>query len=314
MRQIRIVEVTSEFGAGTRGASLGVEALRFACLSLGFEFFRKFPSVRVQAARSKLWDPIDFEQAKRIESILEVYDMISRTVHSTMAEGYFPLVISGDHSNAGGTISAIKLAHPDKRVGVIWIDAHGDIHTPFTSPSGNMHGMPVAAVLNLTNEESGSMNPDNEIVKLWESLRNFGGIAPKILPEDLVYIGIRDLEQQEWDAIHQNNILYYDNHELNRLGTEQVGLAALEHLKECDLIYVTFDVDSLDAAIVPGTGTPVTDGLSLGQAAQLLEYFWNSPKLACLEFTEINPLLDDKNQTAETAAGLLRHILKGYWD
>jgi arginase len=183
-----------------------------------------------------------------------------------------------------------------------------------TSPSGNMHGMPVAAVLNIENGAPAGTHPDPEIQILWEKMRHFGGIYPKIMPEDVVFVGIRDLEEQEWENIRRLGIRYFDNHAVNRLGADSVAQQTLAMLDHCDAVYVTFDVDSLDAALVPGTGTPVPDGLSPGQARLLLDAFWNCDRLACLEVTEINPLLDMGNRTAETAAKLLRHVLREYFD
>jgi arginase len=309
MREISIVEISAEFGAGTRGSSLGVDALRFACLKKGYNFFLELPYVYIEGDPDRLADRINFPRAKRIDLILELYGRIVDRMHKVFAAGRFPFIVSGDHSNATGTIAALKSFYPNKRVGVVWIDAHGDLHTPYTSPSGNIHGMPVGAILNLDNKIPGRNDPSPDTVAHWEEMCRIGGIAPKITPDDLVFIGIRDLEQEEWDVIEQNNILYFTSTDVNASGAWEVVQSTFDHLSHCDLLYVSFDVDSMDEHMVPGTGTPVEDGLSYGQAKILLREFWKSPKLACMEITEINPLLDYNNQTAEMAADLIHAVI-----
>ncbi|MCB0706987.1 MAG: arginase [Saprospiraceae bacterium] len=309
-RNISIIELAAEFGAGTRGASLGVDALRFACLNKQYDKYFELPSIYIEGDPERLVDRVSFPNAKRIDLILDVYERHIQRVKELIEEKYFPFVISGDHSNAAGTVAALKSQYPDKRLGVIWIDAHADLHTPYSSPSGNVHGMPVAAILNLTNENLAIRKPSKETIKHWETLCQIGGIAPKIAAEDLVFIGIRDLEEQEWNIIKQYNIQHFTNHDLNRLGSATVLEQTQQHLQECDLIYVSFDIDSLDKDLVPGTGTPVEDGLSFGQARDLLKGFWEMEKLVCLEFTEINPLLDVRNKTADIAADLFYELIK----
>ena len=308
-RDISIIELAAEFGAGTRGASLGVDAIRFACLNKGYRRYFTFPSIYIEGDPDRLVDREYFPSAKRIDLILSVYEKHVGRVHEVLDSNHFPFVISGDHSNAAGTVAALKSKYPDKRLGVVWIDAHADLHTPYSSPSGNVHGMPVAAMLNLTNETLAVREPSKETMKHWDAMCNFKGIAPKITPEDLVFIGIRDLEEQEWNIVREKNIKHFTNHDLNRLGTAEVLEQTKTHLKDCDLIYVSFDIDSLDKELVPGTGTPVADGLSFGQARDLLNGFWELDNLVCLEFTEINPLLDEGNKTASIAADLVYQLI-----
>jgi arginase len=309
-RNISLIELAAEFGAGTRGASLGVDGIRFACLNKGYKEYFALDSTYIAGDPDRMIDRIEFPGAKRIDLILSVYDQYLEKVDQVFEDKLFPLVISGDHSNAAGTVAAIKKHHPEKRLGVIWIDAHADLHTPYSSPTGNVHGMPVAAILNLTNEDKAVRKPSEETLRHWDTLCNVGGIAPKITSRDMVFIGIRDLEEQEWKIIDENNIKFYSNHHVNELGTVKVIKETKAYLSECDLIYVSFDIDSLDSAIVPGTGTPVPDGLSIGQARDFLNSFWQMENLACLEFTEINPLLDYANQTADVAADLLYDLIK----
>lgn len=308
-RKISLIELAAEFGAGTRGASLGVDALRFACLKRRYRRYFSLPSTYIEGDPDRLIDRVSFPKAKRIDLILKVFDTFLEHMEKLLKDDKFPFVISGDHSNAAGTIAGIKKTYPDKRLGVVWIDAHADLHTPYSSPSGNVHGMPVAAVLNLTNEQYSVNQPSSETIQHWEGMCQVGGIAPKIEPEDLIFIGIRDLEAQEWDIIHDKKIKYFTNHAVNQLGADTVLKQTQAFVEDCDMLYVSFDVDSLDKAIVPGTGTPVADGLSIGQARHLLQGLWHMEKLVCMEFTEINPLLDDGNRTAEVAAELLHSLI-----
>ena len=188
MRNIKIIEVKSEIGAGTRGASLGIDALKIAALDFMSNFFVNFPSEVVETENNLLYEPVESPYAKRIRGIKNMYERIAKTVESNLKSGLFPLVLSGDHSSAGGTIAGIKMARPKNRLGVIWIDAHADIHSPYTTPSGNMHGMPLAVSLGEDNLDCQVHHPDEPTVKLWNELKNVGKICPKVLPEDIVLL------------------------------------------------------------------------------------------------------------------------------
>ena len=170
MKKVKLIEVRSELGAGTRGASMGIDALRVACWDKGSDYFKRFNSVSVPDLNYTLFDKDLFPNAHRIDSILTVQKNIANTVEQTIAMEMFPLVLSGDHSNAHGTIAGIKAAYPDKTLGVIWIDAHADIHSPYTSPSGNVHGMPLAAALHIDNLERQINEPEPETIFFWNSL------------------------------------------------------------------------------------------------------------------------------------------------
>ena len=309
MRKIKRIEVGAEFGAGTRGASLGPDALRMAIINRKYEIFGEEDTIRIMADPGRLKKEILHSNAKRIQAVLEVQQQISSTVSKVINNKEFPLVISGDHSNAAATMAGIGKAYPDKRIGVVWIDAHADLHTPWTTPSGNIHGMPLGIALNHTNEQFKRRDVNPEVAEIWSQLCGLSGRKPCVRSEDVVFIAIRDLEPQEWDIINREEMKFYTTEQVNRQGADTVANETLKYLSHCDCIYVTFDVDSLDAAYVPGTGTPVKDGLSIGQARHLLEKFWASDKLSCLEFTEINPCLDRKNTTAEVAADLLQLLL-----
>jgi arginase len=298
--------VKSELGAGTWGASLGVEALQLAARNRESNILDRYPSYWV---RHKFIDREVPTYAKNIGSLVKFYHQIADTLEGVYEEGGLPLIITGDHANAGGNFAGIMQAHPGKRLGVVWIDAHGDIHTPWTSPSGNVHGMPVAMALNLRRDPATAKNkvpPGTE--KMWAAACEMGG-APKILPQDLVFIGIRDLEEEEWDVLEKKGIRYYTPNDLTDLGTHRVVDETLEQLSGCDLLYVSFDVDSLESEISLGTGTPVSRGLSVEQAVSILKRLWRDPRLCVFEVTEVNPLLDNRNKTAELVTEILEEII-----
>lgn len=306
MRNIKLIEVRSEIGAGTRGASLGIDAIKIAALDFMSSFFVNFPSEQVENENRLLYEPVASPYAKRIQGIYTMYERVAKSVHDTLKSGLFPLVLAGDHSTAGGTIAGIKMAKPKSRLGVVWIDAHADMHTPYTTPSGNMHGMPLAASLGEDNKESQIHNPDAQTIDLWEKIKNLGKISPKINPEDIVFIGLRDLEKEEEALIKKHNIRVITVQEVRRKGTEQVVRQALLHLSACDDIYVSFDVDSLDSSISRGTGTPVSNGLKEKEAEDLIASFMQNHKICCFEVTEVNPTLDKENLMAEIAFNILQ--------
>jgi arginase len=306
-RNIELLINKSEITAGTRGASLGPEAMMVAARSKGNHFFGKYPIQLVPDRNDALDHPVKYPNAKKIDALVEVYQNVCKAVESTLLKDSFPLVIAADHGSAGGTIAGIKAAHPDKRLGVIWIDAHADIHTPYTTPSGNMHGMPLAIALNEDNLESQSNEPDASAVQLWEKLKQTGVEGAKLKPQDLVYIAVRDIEPQEKEIIERLEITNYKVEHVRLEGVEAIAKETLEQLRDCDIIYVSFDVDSMDPSHTShGTGTPVGNGLMPEEAAYLLQAFAREKKTVCIEFVEVNPCLDEKENTmAEVAFSLL---------
>jgi arginase len=233
-------------------------------------------------------------------------DRVAKAVKDTIKNNFFPVVLSGDHSNSAGTIAGIKLAKPQSRLGIIWIDAHADLHTPYTTPSGNMHGMPIAASIGEDNEERKMHEPDQKTIKEWEQLKNYGKINPKVLPEDIVFISIRDFEKEEKHLIDKFGMKFISTSELRRKGAESVVRSALRFLSECTDIYVSFDVDCLDSSISRGTGTPVQNGLREREAEDLVSKFMQNRKICCFEITEVNPTLDKENLMAEIAFNILQ--------
>lgn len=305
MRNLKIIEVKSEIGAGTRGASMGVDAVKIAALDFGSRYFKQYKSVEVPNENHLLLESAGNPHAKRISGVLTMMERVSEEVARTIKNEEFPIVLSGDHSSAAGTIAGIKVAHPKLKLGVIWIDAHADLHSPYTTPSGNIHGMPIAISLAEDNIESKVNKPDQETLNYWYQLKNVGGISPKISPKDLVYINVRDTEKQEDYLIKKFGIKNFTTTEIRRKGVEKVAIESLALLDHCDVIYVSFDVDCMDASISKGTGTPVPNGITEKEAGNLVARLMQSSKVCCFEMVEINPTLDKENLMAENAFEIL---------
>ncbi len=303
---------TSEITAGTRGASLGPGAIMTAIRKQEKTLFGDHQVIVLKEQNHLLDLPTKYKFAKRIDGLVEVYKELNVEVSSVLKDGKFPFVLAGDHGSAGGTIAAIKSTYPDKRLGVVWIDAHADMHTPYTTPSGNIHGMPLATALNEDNVPCKKNEILGETGELWQELKNIGGIAPKINPEDLVFIAVRDTEEQEDAMMNRLNIKNFTVNEVTQKGEELVLSEIENKLSACDLIYVSFDVDSMDPdATSYGTGTPVKEGLSINQANNLLKGLAENKKTCCIEFVEVNPCLDEKrNKMGEVAADLVMDLVE----
>lgn len=310
-KDIHFIINKSELTAGTRGASLGPEALFVAARAVNNRFFNDFNVEELPNYNYLLDQPVEHAFAKRVGGLIQVYSDVSSIVSEKLAKQQFPFLLSGDHGSAGGTIAGIKKAYPTKRLGVIWVDAHGDLHTPYTTPSGNMHGMPLATVLNEDNLACQINDVPKATIDEWNRLKNTGFEGGKIQPEDLIFIAVRDTEAQEDALIERLQIKNYTVAEVEKEGAIQIAQKALEDLKDCDIIYVSFDVDSMDPIHTSfGTGTPVANGLHPNQAKDILNTFCASSKLVCMEFVEINPCLDDKmNRMAEISFSILESIV-----
>lgn len=305
MKRIKLLEVRSELGAGTRGSGMGIDALRVACLNKGSDYFRRFNSVVVPDLNHVLFDKTPFPFAKHIDAIYTVQKGIASAVEQTLRFGEFPLVLAGDHSSANATIAGIKAAYPQKTLGVIWIDAHADIHSPYTTPSGNVHGMPLAASLGVDNLAHQRNIPDAETVFFWRRLQNLAEPGPKLLPEHLVYVVVRDTEEEEEALIADLGIKWIKLPEIKEKGSRQLTREIYEHLRFCDMVYISFDVDSLDSSFSIGTGTPVEDGLYLSEAENLCQDLLENDRVVCFEMVEINPTLDNGNTMAKNAFNIL---------
>ena len=310
MKELKIIEVKSEIGAGTRGASLGVEAIKIASLDLNSDFFKQYESVEVENVNELLFDGAKHSYAKFIDGVMIMEERVCLEVYETIWEENFPLIIAGDHCTAYGTIAGIKKADPKVRLGVIWIDAHADIHTPFTTPSGNMHGMALSMACGIDNLECKVNDPRGETLEYWEQIKNVGIPGPKVYPEDIVYVGVRDLEKPENYLINKYNINFIETEDIKKIGPAQIAERALQMLDHCDLIYVSFDVDTLDSRISTGTGTPVPNGLTVEEARILNAELAKSTKVCAWEIVEVNPTLDTENRMAESAFEILEATAK----
>uniref|UniRef100_UPI004047589E arginase n=1 Tax=Algoriphagus sp. TaxID=1872435 RepID=UPI004047589E len=310
MRKIKLVEVRSEIAAGTRGASLGVDALKIASLDKKSNFFSQFQPIHVPNSNDFLWKGNKHPYANYIDGVYQVIKNVYSTIESLRLEKKFPIILAGDHSTAAGTIMGIKGAHPDMRLGVIWIDAHADLHTPYTTPSGNMHGMPLAMAAHLDNLDCQLNQPSKDTCDFWDRLKKIGGDFPKIKPEDIVYISVRDTETPENTLIQKYGITNFTTETVRELGVFEVAKRSLALLKDCEQLYISFDVDSMDPSFSLGTGTPVPNGLTVEEAIQLNAELIKDKRVCCWEIVEVNPTLDSENTMAEIAFEVLEITTK----
>lgn len=313
---IALVEVDSDLGAGKRGASKGIEFLKQAAIAKQTARMRAENGIvsldnrSVQNENHALKGSKSYTHAKYIDAIYKVFERTTDIVASTLQDNLFPVVLGGDHSTAAGTIAGIKKAYPDRRLGVVWIDAHADIHSPYTTPSGNMHGMPLAVATGQDNLNNQINKLDQETAKLWEMSKALGvSDSPNLDIRDLVYISVRDTEEAEDSLIEQHQIPVITTNEVRALGGEAVAQRCLNYLADVDLIYVTFDVDSMDSTICMGTGTPVRGGIWADEAREINAALVKDPRVCCWEICEINPLLDTLNTMAENSLGVFESVV-----
>lgn len=309
---IKIIKNRSDIGAGTRGSDMGIDAMEIAAINKSSNYFSKFDFEDVISENESIYNKVNNSFAKRINSVLSQCTRLSNHVKVNLRQKNFPIVLSGDHSSALGTISGVKGAFPNQRVGVVWIDAHADLHSPYTSPSGNIHGMPLAAALGDDNLDSQINEISRETADLWERMKNIEVPGVKVLAEDVVYFGVRDTEKPEDDQIENLGIKNYMVAEVRHRGLGVCVNEALERLSNCDVIYISFDVDSMDCDMISyGTGTPVPKGFDQYEIIHIINEIIKSNKVVCIEFVEVNPLLDFKgNRMAEVAFEVLEEITK----
>ncbi len=281
--RVDVIGVPMDLGADRRGVDMGPSAIRYARLrehleALGVKEYRDHGNIPVPVAESHAARAT--KDAKYLPLILGVCKELAHMVEQILREGGFPLVLGGDHSIAIGTLAGVRRAH-DREPGLIWIDAHGDINTPLTSPSGNVHGMPVSIAL----EER------------------------SISPERTVLIGLRDVDPGERERIRELGVRAFSMSEIDRLGMERVMEEALALVARDGPLHLSFDMDGIDPAEAPGVGTPVRGGLTYREAHLAMESVAASRRLGSLEVTEINPILDQHNRTAELAVELILSAL-----
>jgi arginase len=232
-------------------------------------------------------------RARYLSEITRVSTLVSRKVGQIMAKGHFPLVLGGDHSIAAGTVSGIAgfARRKGKKLGVLWIDAHGDINTPESSPSGNIHGMPLAALLGFGPRQ----------------LTAIGGRSRKVAPENVALVGIRSLDAGEKSRLKQTGVQVHTMSDIDRHGIHQVMTKALARVSDgTDLLHVSFDLDAVDPTLAPGVGTPVKGGLDYREAQVIVELLHDSGLMTSLELVEVNPILDRGNTSAMFAVELVQ--------
>jgi arginase len=312
MKRIKIIKNRSDIGAGTRGSDMGIDAIEIAAINANNDYFTRYDFIDVETENESIYNMVKNTYMKRIEHVSYQCDRVCTAVNDSLKEQSFPLVISGDHSSALGTISGVKKAFPDKQLGVIWIDAHADMHSPYTSPSGNIHGMPLAAALGEDNIDNRINEVSKSSIHYWDNMKNLGINGPKLKPNHLVYFGVRDTEEPEEKQMETLQLRNYMVHEVRHRGLEVCVDEALDKLKDCDIIYVSFDVDSMDCDLISyGTGTPVPKGFDEFEIIRMINGITESGKVVCMEFVEVNPLLDHKgNKMGETAFMVLDEVTK----
>lgn len=304
-RRLSLLVADSELGGAAPGPSLGPQALITSALSRGLDRFEHVDAwCRAPRRRREHFVRPSLEFMD--EFVTYARELCS--VHAAALEHHgHTLLVSGDHSNAIGWVAGQREAMPDAKIGLVWIDAHGDIHSPWTSPSGNLHGLPIAAMLGLDHIHMATREPGAVERVAWSQLKRLGpgGICPKLRPEDVFYVDIRDLEQEEWRALEEHSIPHLTAAEVDTHGIDRVIDEVWRYFAGYDALYVSFDIDSVDPEFIQGTGTPVPGGMTLEDASRLLRALVAHPALTTLEITEINPLRDVRNQTAEHVTDIL---------
>ncbi|WP_158735110.1 arginase [Alteribacillus sp. YIM 98480] len=288
-RNVTMIGVPMDLGQNRRGVDMGPSAIRYAGVlerirTLGYNIEDKGD---IQVKKETLGNE-NIHNLSNLEPVTETNKSLASTVSSINKEGRFPLILGGDHSIAIGTIAGMS-GYFDN-LGAIWYDAHGDLNTADTSPSGNIHGMPLAVSLGLGHP----------------TLTKINGDFPKIKPENVIIIGARELDKGEKDYIRQSGLNVYTMHEIDRLGMSEVMHQSINYLKHrCDGVHLSLDLDSLDPHDAPGVGTPVLGGLTYRESHLAMEMLAEAKMITSAEFVEVNPILDEKNKTAEAAVALM---------
>ncbi len=292
-RTVRIIGVPLDLGASRRGTDVGPSALRIAGLGnalrrMGYDVALEedIPAPAMETRRS------EDKHARYKPQILDVCTRLANRVREVVDAGEFPLVLGGDHSIAMGTVAgtAAHYREQDQSIGLIWFDAHGDMNVPGVSPSGNIHGMPLAHLLGKGDDD----------------LKNILGFSPKIKPENVALIGIRAIDAGERKIIRDSGIHAFTMREIDEHGMATVARRALEVVNDGTAgFHVSFDVDGCDPTVIPGSGTLVPGGVSFREAHLLMEYCADNGRLLSMEIVELNPFLDERNISAKRALELI---------
>jgi arginase len=297
MRPVHIIGVPLDLGAGRRGVDMGPSAFRIAGLdrdlrTLGCALVDKGNLPVPIPETEGVGDPLK----KYVGPIAEVCERLYQTTLASLEQGALPLVLGGDHSLAAGSVAASAefARRAGAPLGLLWVDAHGDMNSPATSHSGNVHGMPLAALLGSEPHE----------------LARIGGFHPKVSPERTVLVGIRNLDDREKQILRASGVTVFTMKEIDRAGIVPIVEEALRLAGEGTAgIHVSFDLDACDPSIAPGVGTPVKGGLDYREAHVLMELVADSGRLTALDLVEVNPILDVRNSTAELAVELVLSAL-----
>lgn len=291
--QIDIIGVPIDLGADRRGVDMGPSAIRYANLhqKLGAMEYTLEDKGNIEVPIQETCSITD-PRLKYIDCIIPMGRRVAGAVSTSIQGGRFPLVLGGDHSLSVGSIRG---AAKHKRIGVIWVDAHADFNTPETTPSGNIHGMPLAALCGLG---------DPRLVSLWDE-------TPPILdPKRVAVIGVRDLDPGEKQNLREAGVMVQSMEQIDRLGMVNALEKAIEQVgRDVDGIYLSFDMDALDPRHAPGVGTPVPGGLTFREAHLACEVVAETGKLIGMDMVEVNPILDVQNQTAILAVEFIRSAL-----
>jgi arginase len=296
-RRIGVLGIPIDLGLGRRGVDMGPSAFRIAELvpriaSLGLGVQDLGDVICPNPEVVPLGDP----KLKYAAAIVQVCEAAAKTTREVLGRGHFPLFIGGDHSQSIGTVAALAEEHRGRggRMGLIWLDAHGDMNTPATTPSGNVHGMPLAIALGMGDE----------------TLVRFLGFSPKVAPEHVALIGVRDLDPGERGIVNDSGVHVFTMSEIDRRGIFSVMEEAIAVATNgTQALHVSFDMDVVDPAIAPGVGTPVRGGLSYREAHLAMELLAESKRLTSLEVVETNPILDVRNSTAALGVELILSAL-----
>jgi arginase len=286
MRPVHIIGVSLDLGGNRRGVDMGPSAFRIAGLgerltALGIPVVDDGDLVAPIPETKSFGDP----GKKYIREIARVCEKLYKASMAAFDNGGFPLVLGGDHSVAAGSVAATAefVRREQKPLGLIWVDAHGDMNTPATSGSGNVHGMPLASLLGPEPAE----------------LSRIGGFSPKVLPQHTALIGIRNLDEREKELVRESGVRVFTMKDIDRAGIASVAEQALAIAGTgTGGVHVSFDMDVCDPTIAPGVGTPVKGGLDYREAHMVMEIVSDSGLLRALDLVEVNPILDDRNMTA----------------
>ena len=291
---IHIIGVPMDLGSGRRGVDMGPSAIRIAGIGrrlkeLGWKVIDEGDlTIRTQEEQR-----IKDSRAKYLPEITRAVGVLARRVEKIVERRHFPLVLGGDHSVAVGTIAGIasRARKNKKKLGVFWVDAHSDFNTAESSPSGNVHGMPLAVCVGL--------GP--------RSLRAVGGNFRKVDPQNVAIIGLRNVDQGERNNLKKLGVNLFTMEEIDKYGIHRVIEQAFQKVaNRVDFLHVSFDLDSVDPVYAPGVGTPVKGGLDYREAHLIMEMVAESGKMTSLEIVEVNPILDNRNQSAEFAVELVQ--------